>query len=177
VIEHFKTKTSASGETVRIIYTGLPNQLQIQVVRPEKTVGNNEGLLVLKRLDSLQRQVDELNRKNDSLDLPIKRLIETQGNWRFVRQITLDEWANIHDKPQRLERNDHVHGGMIATDVDLLSNRFLDPDRKRRWESAFYDAYGVSFTKISGKKSHPRTINSSKQKSLCLTPPCVGRSR
>jgi hypothetical protein len=96
-----------------------------------------------------------MNRKNDSLDLPIKRLIENQDNWRFVRQITLDEWADIRDKPQRLEHNDHVHGGMIATDVDLLSNRFLDPDRKRRWESAFNDAYGISFTEISGKNLTP----------------------
>jgi hypothetical protein len=80
MLDHFKTKTSASDETVKTIYTGLPNQLQIQVVRPEKTVGNNEGLLVLKKLESLQRQVDELNRKNDSLDLPIKRILENQDN-------------------------------------------------------------------------------------------------
>jgi hypothetical protein len=53
MLDHFKIQTSASDETVRKIYTGLPNQLQIQVVRPEKTVGNNEGLLVLKKLDTV----------------------------------------------------------------------------------------------------------------------------
>lgn len=65
MFDHLKTQTSASDETVRKIYTELPNQLQIQVVRPEKTVGNNEGLLV-KKLDSLQRQID---RKRGLLNL------------------------------------------------------------------------------------------------------------
>jgi hypothetical protein len=47
--------------------------------------------LELEKVNHLQQQLDDFNKKCDAMDLPFKRLLEYQDSWKFVREVTLDE--------------------------------------------------------------------------------------
>lgn len=67
-------------------------------------------------------------------------LVNSIGYWKAIRICTLDDWAGRRTKKDWIlqqVRNEIVHGGSIATDMDVISSHSGDSDRLEAWKEEF----------------------------------------